>query len=64
MSGSDGPSVATAAAAVAVTQVPTVKTTQAEENSDMKQVWKFIYIDMVFIKSRYGILVGAELVSE
>ena len=30
---------------------------------DMVQIWRFIYFDMSFAKSLYGILVAAELVS-
>ncbi|XP_060595040.1 uncharacterized protein LOC132749326 [Ruditapes philippinarum] len=63
MSDADGPGVATAAAAVA-TGVPTGggDNTNTGDNSEMKHVWKFIYIDLSFVKSLYGIFVAAELI--
>lgn len=36
--------------------------TNAGDGSEMKQIWKFIAIDLAFIKSLYGIFVAGEIV--
>ena len=64
MSEGDGPGVVTAAAAVgAGTPSGGGDNTNTGDSSEMKHVWKFIYIDLSFVKSLYGIFVAAELVS-
>ena len=48
---------------VAVDMATTAVTTnQNADDSNMKQLWKFIYIDMSFVKSIVGILMAAEIV--
>lgn len=60
MSAGDGPDVATAAATVAT--APSGGDNAKSDDTEMKHVWKFIYIDMSFVKSLYGIFVAAELI--
>ncbi|XP_045193065.2 uncharacterized protein LOC123549219 isoform X2 [Mercenaria mercenaria] len=62
MSASDGPAVATTAATVAAAAPSGGDSTNAGNNSEMKHIWKFIYIDLSFVKSLCGIFVAAELV--
>ena len=61
MSASDMPAGMAQAGAGAAVDAAT--DTVKGDDSNMKQIWKFIYVDMSFIKSLYGILYAAELVS-
>ena len=48
--------------AVDMMRTTTATTTQNSVDPNMIQLWKFIYIDMTFVKSIIGILVAAETV--
>ena len=45
------------------TNTTMTSTGEGGDDSNMKQLWKFIYVDMSYIKSIVGILVAAEMVS-
>ena len=42
---------------------PADQTTGSGDDSDMRQIWRFIYADMSYIKSIPGIIQAAELVN-
>lgn len=62
MSDKDSPPPYPGGPSVTVGDMPPVDKTSAGDDSEMKQVWKFIYIDMTYIKSIPGIIQAAELV--
>ena len=59
MSDKDGPP----GGAVSVAVSAATSTAQNTTDSDMRQVWRFVYVDMSFVKSIPGLLLAGELVS-
>lgn len=58
MSDKDGPP----GGAVSVAVSAATSTAQNTTDSDMRQVWRFVYVDMSFVKSIPGLLLAGELI--
>ena len=63
MSASDMPGNMAAAPTSDDSTQPTGDTNEEKEKGELTQVWKFVYCDLSFVKSLYGIMIAAELVS-